>query len=287
MTAIALVYNPDSGSAEEADVAGILGASSESLLEIPITEIGDPPALDGIDRIVAAGGDGSIAPVASLAAERGIPLGVVPAGTANDFAARMQLPADPEEAAKLAALGTTRRSVDLALLGTRPFVNVVSFGLSPAAAEAAEGLKESLGALAYTVGALRAATSEEPMGCRVTVDDRTLHEGPAWQVMVGCTGAFGGGAELDADADDGRLDAVVIEAGSRARLAAHALAMRAGELERREGVRSRRGTRVAVELEEPGAVNLDGELIEPGEADGDGSRHELEIEHAAFELVIP
>ena len=49
----------------------------------------------GAERIVVAGGDGSIAPVAAAAGAAGIPLAVVPAGTANDFARRIGLPGRP------------------------------------------------------------------------------------------------------------------------------------------------------------------------------------------------
>ena len=54
------------------------------------------------DRLVVAGGDGSIAPAAAAAGAAGIPLAVVPAGTANDFAERLGLPSDVAAACELA-----------------------------------------------------------------------------------------------------------------------------------------------------------------------------------------
>src|SRR5687768_17327446 len=72
---IALVCNPGSGKGTELDPPS--GITVVSL---------DDPIPEGIDRLVVAGGDGSIGPCAAAAAERGIPLGVVPVGTANDFA---------------------------------------------------------------------------------------------------------------------------------------------------------------------------------------------------------
>ena len=48
-------------------------------------------------------------------------------------------------------------------MGDRPFLNVASTGLPPAAAEHAHGLKEKLGPLAYAVGAARAGVEEDPV----------------------------------------------------------------------------------------------------------------------------
>jgi diacylglycerol kinase family enzyme len=96
----------------------------------------------------------------------------------------------------------------------RPFVNVASTGLSPAAAAKAHGLKRAVGALAYAIGALHAGLTAKPVRCRVDCDGQRLFDGRAWQAMVAVTGVFGGGAAVDADPHDGELDVVVIEATS-------------------------------------------------------------------------
>ena len=285
MLRIALIANPGSGSAEEADLDALLGdADGEIEVERFPIERAAEAAECGAERIVVAGGDGSIAPAAEASARAGIELAVIPAGTANDFAARMGLPEDPAEAAKLALGGRRTRAVDLARAGERAFVNVASLGLSPAAADSAEDLKAKLGALAYTVGALRAAGSEQPIGCRVACDGGELFEGEAWQVMIGCTGAFGGGSQIEADADDGQLDAVVIEGGSRAALAKHAMGLRIGSVEKQKGVYSRRCSAVEVELREAGKLNIDGELV--GCEELGGERIRFTIEARALSLVI-
>ena len=55
---------------------------------------------------MVSGGDGTIAPVAERAGELGVPLAVIPGGTANDFARANGIPPDPRAAAELAASGT-------------------------------------------------------------------------------------------------------------------------------------------------------------------------------------
>ena len=81
------------------------------------------------DRLAVAGGDGTIGPVAELAGRLDVPLAVLPTGTANDFARAYGLPADPREAAELAAAGSDTRPLELGRLADgRPFVNVASAG---------------------------------------------------------------------------------------------------------------------------------------------------------------
>ncbi len=120
----------------------------------------------------------------------------------------------------------------------RPFVNVASLGLAPAAAERAHGLKRVLGAAAYAVGGVRAAMAEDPIRCAARCDGREVVSGEMWQVTVACSGAFGGGSEVDADPSDGRLDLVAIEAGSRLALARRAVGLRRGTVESQHGVHS-------------------------------------------------
>jgi diacylglycerol kinase (ATP) len=84
-------------------------------------------AADAPERLAVAGGDGTVAGAAELAGRLGVPLGVIPGGTANDFVRTSGLPLDPLEAARLAVTGTELRRLELGRLGDgRPFVNVAS-----------------------------------------------------------------------------------------------------------------------------------------------------------------
>ena len=275
---IALLANLDSGSGEAEDVADALRETGAEVASFGLDEIdaaiGARPA-----RLVVAGGDGSLGCVAAPAARASIPLAVVPTGTANDFARAIGIPLDTREAVALAATGTETRAIDLAHMDHRPFLNVASLGLPPTAAEHASGLKDALGSLAYVVGAVRAGLGAEPIRCAVRGDGAQLFDGAAWQVTVACTGAFGAGSSVDADPADGRLDVVVIEAGSRARLMRHAYGIRAGEIEGQPGVHSLRCATVEVALDGPHPFNVDGELVESGTCS-------FEVEPAAVHVVV-
>jgi diacylglycerol kinase (ATP) len=258
---IALLANPDSGSGEAGEVERMLRERGLDVTRFDLDHT-DDAAATAPQRIVVAGGDGSVGCAAAAAAEAGVPLGVVAVGTANDFARALELPDDVDEAVALAADGARTECLDLGRAGERPFVNAASAGLSPVAARKARGLKAALGPLAYTVGALRAGLFADPIAARVEADGELVFDGQAWQVIVGLTGAFGGGAEVDAHPADGLLDVVVIEARSRARLVAHGYGLRAGRVEQQDGAITASGRRIEVATDGDSGFNVDGELVE-------------------------
>jgi diacylglycerol kinase (ATP) len=233
------------------------------------------------DRVAVAGGDGTLGPAAETAGRIGAPLAVIATGTANDFARASELPDDPLEAAALAATGTETRAMELGRLADgRPFVNVASAGLAAKAARHASPFKKLLGPLAYGVGALRAAATEEPMRCTVRVDGETRFEGGAWQLIVAAGGAFGGGSEIGvADPHDGELDVTILPAGSRIALARRAWGLRRGTVEQQEPVEHHRGRVVEAELSRGAELNVDGEIRE-------GGLERVTVERAAYALVV-
>src|SRR5580765_5955815 len=146
---LTLVTNPRSGSGRRGDdVAGRLRAHGATVNERALGDLGAPErrvrgeaaarVLQGAQRLVVAGGDGSVGLAAAVAAQAGVPLAIVPTGTANDAARALNLPLELDAACALAAdPAAPRRALDLAAMGDRPFVNAASAGLAPAAAGAA------------------------------------------------------------------------------------------------------------------------------------------------------
>lgn len=275
---IALLANPDSGSGEAERVAGEIRQLGAEVEAFPLSDVESAIAA-GPARVVVAGGDGSLGCVAAPAGRAGVPMAVVPTGTANDFARAMEIPLEFDDAVRLAVEGAATKRLDIARMDERPYLNVASLGLSPAAAERAAGLKGSLGPLAYTLGALRAGMAADPVECAVRCSGEELFAGEAWQVTVACTGAFGGGSSVDADPADGRLDVVVIEADNRLRLIRHAYGLRAGEVEEQPGVHSRSCPEVEIELAGTTDFNVDGELVESGTC-------RFTVEPRAVEVVV-
>jgi diacylglycerol kinase (ATP) len=237
-------------------------------------EVGRP------DRLVVAGGDGTIAPVAELAGRLGVPLGVIGGGTANDFVRATGLPVDPLAAAALAVSGTALRAYELGRLADgRPFVNVASAGLASVAARRAAPLKSRLGPLAYGVGAIRAAATAAPLRCAVRADGTTVFEGAAWQVIVAVTGAFGAGSGVAAaDPSDGDLDVAVLPAGTRVGLARRAWGLRRHTIAEQRGVEHHRAGVIELDLPAGTEVNADGEVRA-------GGLERVTAERDAYQLV--
>jgi diacylglycerol kinase (ATP) len=282
---IALAANRSSGGG--LDPAPLVAALRAAGAEVELGGCGPDElaqlAASGPDRLAVAGGDGTIGAAAAVAGEHGIPLAVLPMGTANDFARAHGLPTELAEAARLAATGRAVRPADVGRLADgRPFLNVASAGLASAAARRAAPFKRVLGPLAYPLGALGAALAEPALPCRVTVDGREAFAGPAWQVIVAVSGAFGGGAGVaEADPHDGVLDVVVIPGGSRLALARRAWGLRTETIARQRATDHVRGRVVAVTLP-PGRteINADGEVRPDG-------LERVTIVPAAFSLVVP
>ncbi len=234
----------------------------------------------GCDRLAVAGGDGSIAPAAAAAGAAGVPLAVVPAGTANDFAHRMGLPLDLAAASRLAVRGTTVRDMELGWMDERPFVNVASAGLPGPAARRAKAWKRPLGPVGYAAGAVVAGATASAVSAAVECAGETLFEGDAWQVTVAASGAFGAGARIEeADPHDGALDVLAVAAGPRPGLVALAYRLRSGGLARHGKARRQRCTSAAVRVPDGTEWNVDGEIVSAGASRFRGQA-------AAFRLVV-
>jgi diacylglycerol kinase (ATP) len=277
---LALAANPGSGGGTvPEEIARELERAGATVRLFGVDEL-EAAAASGAERLVVASGDGTIGLAAAAAASAGIPLAVVPSGTANDFARAMRIPSELTSACRLAALGMGLKEVDLARMDGRPFVNAASAGLAVHAGERAQPLKKRLGPLAYAVGALRAGVFADPVRCRVTGDGRELFAGRAWQVIVACSGAFGGGSRLEsADPRDGVLDVAVLKAGLRARLVVHAYGLRAGRITSQRGVRHGRALRVDIDVAPGTRFNVDGEILTAGPST-------FRVEPHAFRVVV-
>ncbi len=173
-------------------------------------------ALDGIDLVVAVGGDGTVRGCAEGLARTGVPLGIVPHGTANLLARTLRIPGHPR-AALAVALAVTRhagavdRTIDLAVADDEvPFTAMAGMGLD-AAVVAGTRLKHQFGWLAYAVSGA-AHLAAPPSRFSIRLDGAAPVEREARSVVVGNSGLLPGGFSLlpDARLDDGLLDVGVL-----------------------------------------------------------------------------
>src|SRR6478735_529461 len=121
-----------------------------------------------VDLVAVGGGDGTLNAAALGVIEAGLPLGVLPLGTANDLARTLGIPFDLEGAARVIAEGRTRH-IDLGLVNGQPFFNVASLGLSAELAQKlTRDIKRRFGRLSYAIAALRVLSRARPFSAIIS-----------------------------------------------------------------------------------------------------------------------
>jgi len=219
-----------------------------------------------IDCIVAGGGDGTINEVFASAYAAGVrgecSLGVLPLGTANDFAHSVGVPTEDLKAALEIAASASPQQIDVGFVNSRLFVNLVSGGFgSRVTVETDPKLKQRLGGLAYAItGISHLAELSESEG--VFRAENFSWQGQFLALAIGNGRQAGGGIPLCPDAllDDGLLDLMILPAMNRSeRLDAFSHLLREGA----QGVRAKlvrsRSSWIEYESEHDLNVNLDGE----------------------------
>ncbi len=216
---------------------------------------------ESADFAVVGGGDGTLNAAAPALVETGLLLGVIPLGTANDFARTVGIPVDPAQAAETIASGKLK-PIDLGEVNGKLFFNVASIGFSAELArELTEEAKRRWGTLGYGIVAARILMRSRLFTAFVD-HDGTTESIRTMQVSVGNGRHYGGGMTVEetATADDGKLDFYSLEVDNWWRLLALLPSLRKGTQGRWDDVRAFRTTEVTVRTAKRRPVNTDGEL---------------------------
>jgi YegS/Rv2252/BmrU family lipid kinase len=237
---------------------------------------------EGVDLVMAQGGDGTVMACVTGLAGGDVPLAVLPGGTGNLLATNFDIPADLDGAVEVALHGERRR-LDVAAMGEDRFVVMGGIGFDAAMlAEADPRLKERLGAVAYVISGLR-QVRRRPARFRLRLDDRDPFARVGQGVLVGNLGRLQGGLPImpDARPDDGLLDVAVLRTRTLPdwmRLAVRVLLRRRRKDPELEVFRARR---VEVRCDRPQPVERDGDPA------GDADHVVVEVVPAALTLCVP
>lgn len=221
---------------------------------------------DGCDLVVLGGGDGTVSAVVDQLVGGRAVLGVLPLGTANDFARTMGIPADVDAACEVLRSGKVV-DVDLGVADGNYFVNVASLGLSVAVSRAlSHDLKRRFGAAAYPVATLKAYRGYAPFRARLDFprgDHVAIDIAEAMQVAIGNGRYYGGGNVMSPDAgiDDQSLDVYAIARGRFRDHLAIVSAFRSGRFVEHELVTHVATREVVVRTDPPRHINIDGEVV--------------------------
>ncbi|WP_428945789.1 lipid kinase [Pantoea sp. FN060301] len=217
---------------------------------------------DKVDKVIVGGGDGSLNGVAEALCHTGLPLGILPLGTANDLARTLNIPRSLSLAAAVIAQGNTRR-LDLGVVNGHPFFNVASIGFS---ASLAKGLtaesKKRWGVLGYALAAARLFRQSRPFS--MTLDYHGQRQQvKTVQLSVGNGRFYGGGMTVEQAArpDDGQLDVYSLELDHWWEMVALMPWLRKGTQGRWKKVRAFPATELMVTTRRAHSINADGEIV--------------------------
>ncbi len=230
-------------------------------------ELAREAALAGFSPIVSAGGDGSISEVVNglmqAASDEVVgPFGVIPLGSADDFAAMLGMEKEVEAACRVIMAGHTR-VIDVGCVNGRFFDNNSAIGLEPMVTITQAAMKRVKGTPRYVLAALKTILSHKPWRMRLTWDDGE-YEGAVALVSVGNTRRTGGAFWMTprAEPDDGYLDFIFAGKLGRLKLLRLLPTTFDGSHVERPEITYVRTTCLTIECDPPTPIQADGELFD-------------------------
>jgi lipid kinase YegS len=222
----------------------------------------------GVTRFVAGGGDGTLNSVVNALMKkkraRKVSLGVMPLGTANDFARGAGLPLDDLAAALYLAATGKATSIDVGQANENYFINVASGGFgAEVTAITPQNMKKALGGVAYSLVGLVRALQLEPYTGKIVLPDGTSKEGSMVIMAVGNNRFAGGAFEVapKADLTDGLLDLAVLASADASDLKDIAAELTDPFNKNNKFLMYRQLESFVIESDRPLHMNLDGEPL--------------------------
>jgi len=266
---LCLIVNPTAGAGRAAKLLGAVEAELRSMgLSFRVERTTSMEHARECARAAAAageiaaamGGDGLTGAVAGELRDGAGVLAVLPGGRGNDFARKLGIPADPVAACAL--LRNAEKRIDLAAVGDRTYLGILSAGLDSDANRLANENTLPLGTAVYAYAALRALAAWKPARWTVTVDGET-REFDGYTVAVSNSGVYGSGMYLvpDADLEDGLLDVVIVSDVSKRRWLANLPKVFKGTHLDEPGLELLRGRSVSFHADRPFTAYADGDPI--------------------------
>lgn len=225
MKKMLFVMNPYAGTRQGvrylADVIAIFNRADYEVLAYMTSGQGDAQRIvtekaADVDLVVCAGGDGTFNEAVSgiLTSETDVPLGYIPCGSTNDFAASLGLPTNILKAAQAIVDGEPVR-YDMGLFGNRHFSYVASFGAFTRASYATpQSVKNALGHMAYILGGISELSQIRKEKVRIELKDRVIEDEFLFGAVSNST-SMGGILTLDprqVDMKDGKFELLLVRA---------------------------------------------------------------------------
>ena len=256
--------------------------------EIKITEkVGDAKLFakearnKAFSTIVSVGGDGTLHEVVNGMAGGPQKLGIIPAGTGNDFARVLNIPFDLREAIEVLVKGSSTL-IDVGKLNDEYFINFCSIGLDALIAQEANKIKKYFSSTyAYIIGVIKGLIGFRSLKVDLVIDGNRYQE--HMMLMAVCNGAYyGGGMKIapQADFSDGEFDICIVSKMSKIKLLFLFPTIFKGNHLKYKEVKMYRGKEVQLFSTETMNVNADGEIIK-------NRPIQFEIINKGIEVIVP
>lgn len=220
---------------------------------------------NGIRTIISVGGDGTLSEVVNgLIDQTDVTLGMVPAGSGNDFIRSIGIkPSDWQKACQTIAKGRTKL-IDLGLVNGRSFINVSGVGFDATVVDCANtwGKRYFPTSLAYLAAVLKTLLQFKPAQIKISLDDGEFSAN-SWLVVVASGQYFGGGMWIapEADLHDGLFDVCVLGDLSKIAFLRAFPSIFSGKHLNHPAIKMYRSRQVSVSSDRPLLVQADGEII--------------------------
>lgn len=234
-----------------------------------------------VDRVIVSGGDGTINSVAGALHETGLPLAILPMGTANDLARTLSIPDDPEAACDI-ILGNHQTTIDLGLVNGFYFFNVANIGLgTKITRELTPEVKKRFGVLSYLKAFFSAVKRNRRFRVHLEIDGR-IYKKKSIQLAIGNGRYYGGGnvIEEEASIDDGLLSLYSIEPLTIWELITLAPLLREGKHNHIDRVFNANGKRIVLKTSRRKSIHADGEPMTETPA-------VFEVIEKALKVIVP
>ena len=275
-----IIYNPKAGREtfkrelsvvlEKLEIAGYETSAHATTREGDAKEAALQAVERKFDLIIAVGGDGTINEVVNGIAEQPYrpQVGIIPAGTTNDFARALDIPRDVKAAVQI-IIDAHSMHIDIGRVDEQYFINIAGGGeLTELTYEVPSGLKTVLGRLAYFVKGIEMIPFLKPTRTKIEYDGTVIDE-DIMIFLLANTNSVGGFEKLAPEArlDDGYFDLFIIRKINLAELIHIAtLALRGAHLENKNVIYAQ-AKHVIVTPDDKMQLNIDGEYggMLPGE----------------------
>lgn len=284
-----LIVNPHSRSAGDTDLSAaiaMLEASGLAVLRVEPSSRDETEQLiekygETIDRVIVAGGDGTINSTATALFKHQLALAILPLGTANDLARTLGIPEDLTDACRN-IIANQRRKVDLGMVNGRHFFNVANLGLgTQITRELTPEVKKHWGVLSYLKAFVSALSKSQTFRVTLIIDNREQHL-RSMQLAIGNGRYYGGGNVIDEQAtiDDGVLSLYSLKPQSAWELLTLAPLLRDGRHRLAKRIFNTSGRRIEVRTKPVMSIHADGEKLTQTPA-------VFEVLEQALEVIVP